>query len=181
METKINEGIWQRHSSTNRLSTIPNYQRPMNQYQVTHNLKQEIRRLRLTIQQLHTSHAQEVKRLKNEILRPRCDINDIEADWTDAMRVACQVYDVTPDQIVSHNRKQHISYARHLFCYLCRKHLKMTFAGVGNILHRDHSSIINSANVYTDLIQYDRITSQHYTKAFALLGDYLHLYSLPLL
>jgi len=81
----------------------------MNHYQETHNLKQEIRRLRLTIQQLHTSHAQEVKRLKNEILRPRCDINDIEADWTDAMRVACQVYDVTPDQIVSHNRKQHIS------------------------------------------------------------------------
>ncbi len=65
----------------------------MNQYQVIHNLKQEIRRLRLTIQQLHTSHAQEVKRLKNEILRPRCDINDIEADWTDAMRVACQVYE----------------------------------------------------------------------------------------
>jgi chromosomal replication initiation ATPase DnaA len=145
----------------------------MNHYQETHNLKQEIRRLRLTIQQLHTSHAQEVKRLKNEILRPRCDINDIEADWTDAMRVACQVYDVTPDQIVSHNRTQHISYARHLFCYLCRKHLKMTFAGVGNILHRDHSSIINSVNVYTDLIQYDRITSQHYTKALALLGDYL--------
>ncbi len=49
----------------------------------------------------------------------------------------------------------------------------MTFAGVGNILHRDHSSIINSVNVYTDLIQYDRITSQHYTKARALLGDYL--------
>lgn len=145
----------------------------MNHYQEVHNLKQEIRRLRLTIQQLHTSHSQEVKRLKAEILRPRCDINDIEADWTDAMRVACQVYDVTPDQIVSHNRKQHIAYARHLFCYLCRKHLKMTFAGVGNILHRDHSSIINSVNVYTDLIHYDRITSQHYSKASTLLGDYL--------
>ncbi len=38
----------------------------MNPYQETHNLKQEIRRLRLTIQQLHTSHAQEVKRLKAE-------------------------------------------------------------------------------------------------------------------
>jgi len=144
-----------------------------NFYQREHNLKQEIRRLRLVIQSMHTSHAEEVKRLKNEILRPRCDINDIEADWTDAMRVACQIYDVTPDQLVSQNRKQHISYGRHLFCYLSRKHLKMTYAGVGKILHRDHSSIINSVNVYTDLIKYDRITSQHHTKALALLGNYL--------
>ena len=144
-----------------------------NFYQREHNLKQEVRRLRLTIQSMHTSHAEEVKRLKDEILRPRCQINEIEADWTDAMRVACQIYDVTPDQVVSQNRKQHIVYARHLFCYLCRKHLQMKFNGVGNIIHRDHSSIINAVNVYTDLINYDRISTQHYQKALALLGDYL--------
>ena len=144
-----------------------------NFYQREHNLKQEIRRLRLMIASMHTSHNEEVKRLKQEILRPRCDINNIEADWTDAMRIACQVYDVTPDQVVSQNRRQHIVYARHLFCYLCRKHLQMTFAGIGNIVHRDHSTIINAVNIYTDLINYDRITTNNYQKAFALLGNYL--------
>jgi chromosomal replication initiation ATPase DnaA len=145
----------------------------MNYYQQEHNLKQEIRRLRLVITQLNISHSQEVKRLKNEILRPKCDINNIEADWTDTMRVCCQIYDVTPDQIISHYRKQHIVYARHLFCYLCRKHLKMTFLSVGNILNRDHSSIINSVNVFSGLIEYDRITNQHYQKAVELLDNYL--------
>lgn len=101
-------------------------------------------------------------------------MNEIEAEWTDAMRVACQIYDVTPDQVISQNRKQHIVYARHLFCYLCRKELKMTFAGIGYIVHRDHSSIINAVNVYRDLIEYDRITGEHYSKALTLLGDYLH-------
>lgn len=144
-----------------------------NFYQREHNLKQEIRRLRLMIASMHTSHNEEVKRLKQEILRPRCDINNIEADWTDAMRIACQVYDVTPDQVVSQNRRQHIVYARHLFCYLCRKHLQMTFAGIGNIVHRDHSTIINAVNIYTDLINYDRITSNNYEKALTLLGNYL--------
>lgn len=144
-----------------------------NFYQREHNLKQEIRRLRLTIQQLHTSHSDEVKRLKREILQPRCDINNIEADWTDAMRIACQLYDITPDQVVSQNRRQHIVYARHLFCYLCRKHLKMTFIGVGNIVHRDHSTIINAVKIYTDLIEYDRTTSQIYQQAVELLGNYL--------
>lgn len=49
----------------------------------------------------------------------------------------------------------------------------MTFAGIGNIVHRDHSTIINAVNIYTDLINYDRITTNNYQKAFALLGNYL--------
>jgi chromosomal replication initiation ATPase DnaA len=145
-----------------------------NFYQQIHNHKQEIRRLRLVITQMQNQHSAELKRLKEEIIRPSCRVNEIEAEWTDAMRVACQIYDVTPDQVISQNRKQHIVYARHLFCYLCRKELKMTFAGIGYIVHRDHSSIINAVNVYTDLIKYDRISSQHYSKALTLLGDYLH-------
>jgi chromosomal replication initiation ATPase DnaA len=144
-----------------------------NFYQQIHNHKQEIRRLRLVITQMQNQHSAELKRLKEEIIRPSCRVNEIEAEWTDAMRVACQIYDVTPDQVISQNRKQHIVYARHLFCYLCRKELKMTFAGIGYIVHRDHSSIINAVNVYTDLIKYDRISSQHYSKALTLLGDYL--------
>lgn len=145
-----------------------------NFYQQIHNHKQEIRRLRLVITQMQNQHSAELKRLKEEIIRPSCRVNEIQAEWTDAMRVACQIYDVTPDQVISQNRKQHIVYARHLFCYLCRKELKMTFAGIGYIVHRDHSSIINAVNVYTDLIKYDRISSQHHSKALTLLGDYLH-------
>lgn len=145
----------------------------MNHYQQVHNMKQEIRRLRLTIVQMTNQHNRELGRLKQEIIRPKCDINNTDADWSDAMRVTCQIYDVTPDQVISQNRKQHIVYARHLFCYLCRKHLKMTFAGIGYIVHRDHSSIINAVNVYTDLIRYDRISTEHYKKASALLDNYL--------
>ncbi len=145
-----------------------------NFYQQIHNHKQEIRRLRLVIAEMQTQHKQEIKRLKEEIIRPKCKINETSADWTDAMRVACQIYDVTPDQIVSPIRKQYIVYARHLFCYLCRKELKMHFASIANILHRDHSTVINAVNVYRDLIEYDRITGEHHSKALTLLGDYLH-------
>lgn len=145
-----------------------------NLYQENHNLKQEIRRLRLMIAELHSSYNQEVKRLKREIINPNCDIKDIEADWSDAMRTVCQIYDVTPDQVISQTRKQNVCYARHMFCYLCRKHLKMTFAGVGYIVRRDHSSIINAVNVCTDLIKYDKLTAQYYNKAVSLLGDYIN-------
>jgi chromosomal replication initiation ATPase DnaA len=146
----------------------------MNPYQETHNLKQEIRRLRLQIADITVKHDKELKRLKEEIIQPKCDLKTIDADWTDAMRVCCQAYDVTPDLVISSLRKQSVVYARHMFSFLCRKHLKMTFSSIGYILGRDHSSVMNAINVFDNLITHDRTTRQTYETSLQLLGDYLH-------
>jgi chromosomal replication initiation ATPase DnaA len=146
----------------------------MNPYQETHNLKQEIRRLRLQITDITVKHDKELKRLKQEIIQPKCDLKTIDADWTDAMRVCCQAYDVTPDLVISSLRKQSVVYARHMFSFLCRKHLKMTFSSIGYILGRDHSSVMNAINVFDNLITHDRTTRQTYETSLQLLGDYLH-------
>jgi chromosomal replication initiation ATPase DnaA len=143
-------------------------------YQEVHNLKQEIRRLRLQIADITVKHDKEIKRLKQEIIQPKCDLNSIDADWTDAMRVCCQAYDVTPDLVISSLRKQSVVYARHMFSFLCRKHLKMTFSSIGYILGRDHSSVMNAINVYDNLVTHDKITRQTYETSLQLLGDYLH-------
>ena len=143
-------------------------------YQEVHNLKQEIRRLRLQITEITVKHDKELKRLKEEIIQPKCDLKTIDADWTDAMRVCCQAYDVTPDLVISSLRKQSVVYARHMFSFLCRKHLKMTFSSIGYILGRDHSSVMNAINVFDNLITHDRNTRQTYETSVQLLGDYLH-------
>jgi len=143
-------------------------------YQEVHNLKQEIRRLRLQIADITVKHDKEIKRLKQEIIQPKCDLKTIDADWTDAMRVCCQAYDVTPDLVISSLRKQSVVYARHMFSFLCRKHLKMTFSSIGYILGRDHSSVMNAINVFDNLITHDRNTRQTYETSLQLLGDYLH-------
>ena len=150
----------------------------MNPYQETHNLKQEIRRLRLQITEITVKHDKELKRLKEEIIQPKCDLNSIDADWTDAMRVCCQAYDVTPDLVISSLRKQSVVYARHMFSFLCRKHLKMTFSSIGYILGRDHSSVMNAINVFDNLVTHDKTTRQTYETSLQLLGDYLHQRSL---
>jgi chromosomal replication initiation ATPase DnaA len=143
-------------------------------YQEVHNLKQEIRRLRLQITEITVKHDKELKRLKEEIIQPKCDLKTIDADWTDAMRVCCQAYDVTPDLVISSLRKQSVVYARHMFSFLCRKQLKMTFSSIGYILGRDHSSVMNAINVFDNLITHDRNTRQTYETSVQLLGDYLH-------
>jgi chromosomal replication initiation ATPase DnaA len=150
----------------------------MNPYQETHNLKQEIRRLRLQIADITVKHDKELKRLKQEIIQPKCDLKTIDADWTDAMRVCCQAYDVTPDLVISTIRRQSIVYARHMFSFLCRKHLKMTFNSIGYILDRDHSSVMNAVNVFDNLVTHDKTTRQTYETSVQLLGDYLHQRSL---
>jgi chromosomal replication initiation ATPase DnaA len=143
-------------------------------YQEVHNLKQEIRRLRLQITDITVKHDKELKRLKEEIIQPKCDLKTIDADWTDAMRVCCQAYDVTPDLVISSLRKQSVVYARHMFSFLCRKHLKMTFSSIGYILGRDHSSVMNAINVFDNLVTHDKTTRQTYETSVQLLGDYLH-------
>jgi chromosomal replication initiator protein len=150
----------------------------MNPYQETHNLKQEIRRLRLQIADITVKHDKEIKRLKQEIIQPKCDLKTIDADWTDAMRVCCQAYDVTPDLVISSLRKQSVVYARHMFSFFCRKHLNMTFNSIGYILGRDHSSVMHAINVFDNLVTHDKTTRQTYETSLQLLGDYLHQRSL---
>jgi chromosomal replication initiator protein len=146
----------------------------MTAYQEVHNLKQEIRRLRLQIADITVKHDKEIKRLKQEIIQPKCDLKTIDADWTDAMRVCCQAYDVTPDLVISSLRTQSVVYARHMFSFLCRKHLKMTFSSIGYILGRDHSSVMHAINVFDNLVTHDKNTRQTYETSVQLLGDYLH-------
>jgi chromosomal replication initiator protein len=143
-------------------------------YQEVHNLKQEIRRLRLQIADITVKHDKELKRLKQEIIQPKCDLKTIDADWTDAMRVCCQAYDVTPDLVISSLRKQSVVYARHMFSFFCRKHLNMTFNSIGYILGRDHSSVMHAINVFDNLVTHDKTTRQTYETSLQLLGDYLH-------
>ena len=146
----------------------------MNHQQQIHILKQEVKRLKGVISSLNQSRIREVNKLKREIINPKCKINEIDAQWTEAMRVVSIVYDVTPDAILEKVRTQNIMDARHLFCYLCRKHLKMTYLSVGKILHRDHSTIINSVQVYESLIEYDRTINKLYLESLSLLGLHLH-------
>ena len=146
----------------------------MNEYQEMHLLKQEVKRLKGVIAELNQSHIRDIKELKEQIIRPKCKINELDAEWTEAMRVVCIVHDVTPDEILEKVRRQGIMDARHLFCYLCKKHLRMTYLSIGRILHRDHSTIIHSVQTFEDLIRYDRSINQSYTEALSLLGLHLH-------
>jgi hypothetical protein len=54
------------------------------------------------------------------------------------------------------NRKTPLCYARHLFCYLCRKVTRASFKEIGQMIGgRDHTTAINSENTMKDLCDTD--------------------------
>lgn len=144
----------------------------MTHYQELHILKQELRRQRLLLIEQKNNYEKIIQSLRREILRPKIDITKNKAKWEDAIRSVCQIYDITPDDIYSHNRQQHIVYARHTFNYICRKTLRMSFESIARIINRDHSTVIHSVRQTQDLIEYDRQFASTYKQIIELLDSY---------
>jgi len=142
-------------------------------YQEVHNLKQEIKRLRLHIVENRMMHEREVRMLKQEIVKPKTDINENPTEWGEVLRAICEVMDMTPDQIITKSRKRRPMYARHMFNHICRKRLGMTFQHIGNINHQDHSTIISSVREFGDILLTDKEMQRYYTRVHTLLHERL--------
>jgi chromosomal replication initiation ATPase DnaA len=142
-------------------------------YQEVHNLKQEIKRLRLLIVENKVQHDRELRLLKQEIVQPKTNINDNPTTWGEVLRVICEVMDMTPDQIITKSRKRKPMYARHMFNHICRKRLNMTFMEIGNISHLDHSTIISSVREFTDILITDKEMQRYHAQVHTILHERL--------
>ena len=142
-------------------------------YQQTHLLKQEIKRLRMVILEIQSDYSTQVKALKQEIISPRVNFNDSPNHWKEVLRAVCTVTELTPDEILCPSRKRASLYARHMFNFICRKRLGMAWAEIGRIIHRDHSTAINSVKEFSNILYTDKEVQRQYAKVCVLLNDAL--------
>jgi chromosomal replication initiation ATPase DnaA len=142
-------------------------------YQQLHNLKQEIKRLRLMMLEIESDYNNQVKALKHEIINPRVDFNDTPNHWKEVLRAVCTVSELTPDEILCPSRKRASLYARHMFNFICRKRLGMAWAEIGRIIHRDHSTAINSVKEFSNILYTDKEVQRQYAKVCVLLNEAL--------
>ena len=142
-------------------------------YQQIHLLKQEVKRLRLLIVAIQSDCHSQVKELKREIIKPRIQLNDAPTHWKEVLRAVCTVTDLTPDEILCPSRKRSKLFARHMFNYICRKRLVMGLTEIGNISHRDHSTIINSVREFGNIMWSDKEVQRQYGKVTVLLNEAL--------
>jgi chromosomal replication initiator protein len=141
------------------------------QYQEVHNLKQEIRRMRLQMIEQKSDYDNLVRALKREIVQPKTDINLEPTPWREVLRAICEVYDLTPDTVITRSRKRRPLYARHMFNHICRKRLEMTFEEIGLICGRDHSTIISSVREFGDILQTDKEVQGYHARVHTILHE----------
>jgi len=140
-------------------------------YQQLHNQRQEIKRLRLLILEIQSEYNNQIKALKREIINPRVDFNDNPNSWKEVLRAVCTTTELTPDEILCPSRKRASLYARHMFNFVCRKRLGMPWAEIGRIIHRDHSTAINSVKEFTNILYTDKEVQRQYAKVCVLLNE----------
>ena len=76
-------------------------------------------------------------------------------------KVVSDYYGLTKSQLVSKTRTKNIANARHIAIYLCRRHLDLPFAKIGEEFgKRDHSTIMASCDKVEKLLKKDMIYQQ---------------------
>ena len=104
-------------------------------------------------------HDAKMQKLRNEIAELRAMINNpielpkFDLELEEVAKLVASVTNVLLVDIISHKRNREIVTARSLFSYLCRMHLGKPFARIGVFLNRDHSTIINHCNNYSDFLK----------------------------
>lgn len=110
----------------------------------------------------------ERKKLRGMSATLRIRGESTDAIMKEIMGLVCKSYSVTEEDLTGPSRLKPIAQARHAFCYLCVKLDPMiTLKQVGNLVGRDHSTIINSIKKCDDL----RLTDYYFAAGFNLCLD----------
>jgi chromosomal replication initiator protein len=67
-------------------------------------------------------------------------------------KIVCQFYGVTQEQLEGKRGKGILPWARQVFCYMCKKYTRFTQKGIGDLINRDHTTIIHSVRIVNDNI-----------------------------
>ena len=63
----------------------------------------------------------------------------------------CKQYNVCGDELQSRSRRRVLTFPRQVAMYLCRKHTDDSLVDIGKEFNRDHSTVLHSIKVVTDL------------------------------
>ena len=74
----------------------------------------------------------------------------------DIANFVCQEYHVTMNQLRSKKRTRDLVISRQVYCFLCRNYTTASLQVIGNLIYRDHATVLYSANVVRDTLLNDR-------------------------
>lgn len=92
---------------------------------------------------------------------------EVETVWSPAklLRYFCHVNEIHSNELLSASRLKHFVAARRAVAYLCRHELQMTYNEIGNLLNREHTSIVAAVErAQEDLDRRRGLAYEYYTR-----------------
>lgn len=77
------------------------------------------------------------------------------------MKIICDEFDVTHEQIVGNKRCAEIIDARFMFCYLATEIVNMTRIAIGRIIHKHHTTVINAIRTCQHRCEHETAMRNH--------------------
>ena len=77
-------------------------------------------------------------------------------------RIITNVFGVTKEQMLSRSRKREFVESKTMFAVIARTKLLLSTVEIGDLINRDHSSIIHYTKVHTDLYKVDKTYKRMY-------------------
>ena len=81
------------------------------------------------------------------------DIFELKNKYEQMVKIACEVVGIKPEQIKLRQRTQNLVLARQLICYIAVNHMGFPVTTVGQMIGRDHSTVIHSRNTFRDMLE----------------------------
>lgn len=75
-------------------------------------------------------------------------------DWKETLHKVAAIYRVSPDDIMGRSRKRHITDARWVFIKATRAKGRLSYPRIGEILGRDHTTIMHACQNFRDRADY---------------------------
>jgi chromosomal replication initiation ATPase DnaA len=95
-----------------------------------------------------------------------------------AIIITCLEFGCTPDQLISYSNPRtlarNIHDARKLIFFLMRDNLEMGVEEIGDVMHRDHSTVVQQLGKMSDLLLFK---SEHRVKAKTCIDKFLSFQS----
>lgn len=75
---------------------------------------------------------------------------DAVYNYVTVKEMVCYQFGVPVEKLGSKAKPTNLSTARHIYCYLCRHYLKMTYESIGDTINRDYTTVLHSVQMVKD-------------------------------
>lgn len=103
----------------------------------------------------------QMKKKINPYLFPGLDVEPTFAQITDIVAAVKESTNIDMCEIRSNTRESDIKDARHLLAYFLKKRTNLTFKKIGDLINRNHATVLQACKRVNDMREYDPYFKKH--------------------